>query len=239
MQSRQRGSVRQHGPAVLRGRGMLNPHRLLRRGRVRCERADLRPREPRNVWYPYPGKLRSVRRSRSVLLRRDVQRQQCRIVLHRFHVERVVLHRQRVQLVRSARMPRCDGNRCPNNGGTAGCCDNGACVPSGSTCPTGGTCGTPTASSCGGCGGLGETCCSGSVCTAGWSTCSGGFCVECGAPGSPGGCCMEATGGYCGQGFVCMPGSPNQCIPCGASGQACCAGGSCNSGAACNGSTCP
>lgn len=107
------------------------------------------------------------------------------------------------------------------------------CVAVGSPCAhsNGKTC---AGGSCGGCGALGEACCTvspalGEACSAPASTCVDHRCVSCGSKGAP--CC----GAECAEGLGCASG---RCGDCGGPGQACCAGGACREGLCTFGNVC-
>ena len=137
----------------------------------------------------------------------------------------------------------CDGNTCKDGG----CCVAARCVAEMGNCaPLAATC---KAGSCGGCGGVGQICCSG-ACTGASTICEGTVCVRCGGAGEP--CCASSPAdsfagaidprsgrvrAVCsGDGLVC--GSNNRCLACGAPGQPCCGDGGCRGGGCCYGSAC-
>ena len=116
----------------------------------------------------------------------------------------------------------------------------GKCVAAtGSCAPIEGTC---TAGSCGGCGGLGQTCCS-STCTAAGTACVSGVCARCGGVGDP--CCARSTNstapidpntgrtsGVCSApGLIC--GGTGRCVTCGNPNEPCCPDNSCGGAGCC------
>ncbi|MBM4363314.1 MAG: hypothetical protein FJ104_11580, partial [Deltaproteobacteria bacterium] len=127
--------------------------------------------------------------------------------------------------------PCCPGNVCAG----AGCCVGNECVAAGTVCgsSSNGVCDTGTCRGAEGpCGGLDQPYCSGSYCTAPYTTDYSSTCESCGAEGLR---CCGGYDGYCGSGLAC---DFDSCQKCGLSGQPCCGGVTCTTGL-CDNGTCP